>query len=232
MPLAAVQSVSRTPEKPQYTDNVEVSAIINDHVEVDQAILSFTNNLAWQNISMNKSSDMFTATIPAQPYNTLVEYKICANDTKGHWVTSQISSYTVCDLVPPEIVSVDWRPKQPSGNETVTVSANITEPADASGVNVVLFCFRDTYDQLWNTTMTHNDQTGLWEIIVPQQPHNSTGEFFIIAYDDAWNAVVGDNSGANYRYNVLVEFASLTIVTLFMAVTLVVAIIRKRKSLN
>ena len=146
---------------------------------------------------MNKFEDRFNATIPSQPYRNLVQYKIYAKDILGRWVISSTYSYTVADLIPPEILNVDWTPKQPTSNDTVKVTANISEPIDASGISKVLFSFRDSFGQWWNTKMTYDD--GLWNVIIPQQPHNATIQFYIMAYDNAENIAIGEY----YRYTVL-----------------------------
>ncbi len=232
VPLVAVQDISITPQRPNYNEDVAVSAIIKDHVEVDQALLSFTYDNVWQNVSMRKYGDNFNATIPAQPYNTSVQYRIYALDANGRWVASQIYSYAMPDVVPPEIVSIDWEPKQPSSNDTVTVSANITEPSEASGVKAALFSYKDSFGQWWNTTMTYDSGSGLWRVIIPEQPHNSTVDFYVIAYDNAGNTAVADNSGTYYAYNVLAEFASLVIVPVFMATTLSAIILYRKRRLK
>jgi hypothetical protein len=51
--------------------------------------------------------------------------------------------------------------------------------------------------------MSYDAQTGLWEVIVPMQPHNTTVEFYITACDKAGNVAVNDNSGEYYTYTVM-----------------------------
>lgn len=229
IPVVAIGSISRTPTTPNYNEDVLVSVTIKDGVGVVQAFLSYTLGGAWHNVSMNKSGDMLNATIPLQPYGTPVQYKIYANDMLGRWVASPTYSYTVSDSIPPEIVAVDWTPTQPTPNDTVKVSANITEPVNASEVSKVLFSFMDCFGQWWNTTMTYDDESGLWNVIIPQQPHNTTVKFYIIAYDNAGNIAVDNNYGEYYVYTVLPEFASTIILLLALAFTALVVIIAKKK---
>ena len=202
IPMIYIENLTIAPTVPTYSDNVTVSAVIKGGVGVDQAFLSYNAGAGWQNETMSMLDGTWEATIPAQPYGTVVDYRVCANDTLGRWLTSETYSYKVADLTPPDITVMGWQPRQPSSNDTVEVFANVSEPSTASGVNTVLFSFRDNYGQWWNTTMSYDAQTGLWEVIVPMQPHNTTVEFYITAYDKAGNVVVNDNSGEYYTYTV------------------------------
>lgn len=227
IPVVAVSDVSITPITPNYNESVVVSAIIQDGVGIDQAFLYYTLGGEWHNVSMNRVDSTFSATIPMHPYGTLVEYKIYANDTVGRWAVSPTYSYTVSDLIPPEILTVDF-PAEPTQNDTVKVIANISEPVNASGISTVLFSFRDCFGQWWNTTMTYDGVSGLWNVILPQQPHNTTVKFYIVAYDNAGNVAIDDNSGEYYMYTVIPEFSSSVILLLALAVTSLAIIIGKR----
>lgn len=223
-PVLIVASPYRTPVTPNYNEDVAVSVAITGDAQVDQVLLSYTYDLTWQNVSMTKVDGTFNATIPSQPYETLVQYRIYTNDTDGNWYTSSTHSYTVSDMFPPEIVGVDWTPEQPSANDTVNVVANITEPADASGVGKVLFSFRDCFGQRWNTTMTYDGVSGLWRVIIPQQPHNATVQFQIAAYDKAGNMAVRENG----VYAVVPEFSSTIILLLGLASITLTFVIKKK----
>jgi len=226
-PVLIMGSPSRTPVTPSYNEDVAVSVAITGDAQVDQVLLSYTYNLTWQNVSMTKVDGTFNATIPSQPYGTLVQYRIYTNDTDGNWYTSSTYSYTVSDLFPPEIVGVNWTPEQPSVNDTVKVAANITEPADASGVGKVLFSFRDCFGQWWNTTMTYDEASGLWNVIIPQQPHNATVQFQIVAYDKAGNMAIREND----VYTVLPELSSTIILLLSLASITLTFVMKKKTSL-
>ena len=229
IPMIYIQNLTIAPTVPTYSDNVTVSAVIKDGEGVDQAFLSYNIGAEWQNETMSMSDNTYQATIPAQPYGTVVEYMVYANDTLGRWLTSETYSYKVADLTPPEINAVSWLPQQPSSNGTVEVFANVTEPATASGVGTVLFSYRDSYGQWWNTTMSFDQQSQLWEVIVPQQPHNTTVEFYITAYDNAGNMATSNNSGGYYVYTVLPEFISTAMLLLALSIaTLFIVFARKK----
>jgi hypothetical protein len=176
---------------------------------------------------MTKVDGTFNATIPHQPYGTLVQYRVYANDTNGNWYASSTYLYTASDMFPPEIVGVGWTPEEPVENDTVKVAANITEPADASGVSKVLFSFRDCFGQWWNTTMTCDEASGLWSVIIPRQPHSGTVQFYVAAYDNAGNMAIGEKN----VYTVLPEFSSTVILLLALVSITLTFVITKKTSL-
>lgn len=228
-PTLLVGSPSRTPVTPNYNEDVAILAAITGDAEVDRVLLSYTYGLTWQNISMTEVDGVFNETIPSQPYGTLVQYRIYANDTDGNWYISSTCSYRVSDMFPPEIVEVNWTPEEPTTNDTVKVAANITEPADASGVGRVLFSFKDCFGQWWNTTMTYDEASGLWNVIMPRQPHDTTVQFYIAAYDNAGNMAISENNG----YTVLPEFSSIIILLLALAsITFTFVTTKKTSSLS
>jgi hypothetical protein len=229
IPMIYLENLTIAPSVPTYSDSVAVSAVIKDGLGVDQAFLSYNTGAEWQNETMSKSDDTYEATIPAQPYGTVVEYMVFANDTAGRWLTSETHSYEVADLTPPEITVIGWSPQQPSSNETVEVFVNVTEPITASGVETVLFSYLDSYGQWWNTTMSYDQQSGLWKVIIPQQVHNTTVEFYIIAYGKAGNMAVNDDSGKYYTYPVTPEFTLTAMLLLALTLTSLSIVIAKKK---
>lgn len=229
IPMIYVENVTIAPNVPTYSDNVVVSAVIKDGLGVDQAFLSYNTGAEWQNVTMSQSGDTYGATIPAQPYGAVVEYRVYANDTLGRWLTSETYSYKVTDLTPPEITAISWVPQQPSSNDTVEVSVNITEPPTASGVNTVLFSYLDSNGQWWNTTMSLDQQSQLWKVIVPRQSHNTTVEFYITAYDKAGNMAINNNSGKYYVYTILPEFTSTALLLLALTLTSLSIVLAKKK---
>jgi hypothetical protein len=74
-------------------------------------------------------------------------------------------------------------------NEPVIVSANVTDDHSPtpSGVDKVFLSYRVNGSEWWRTTMTYNETSGYWVVIVPGQRGNSTVEFFIDAYDKNGN---------------------------------------------
>ncbi len=193
--VLSVESVVRDPDIPNYDETVEANATIQADNGVDVALLSYTYNMGWHNVSMTNLAPLFIGTIPSQPFGSLVEYKVYANDTLGNWIESDTYSYVVVDSIEP-IISVDWTPTSPEpyvpsnttrDNEPVLVTATIIEPTNASGVDRALFSYRVDGGEWWNTTMTLNATTGLWTATVPGHPGGLTVECFIRAFDLAEN---------------------------------------------
>lgn len=226
IPSITIENLTIDPATPNYDEATTVTVTIKDGVGVDQALLAFTINGVWHNVTMNKNGEDYSATIPGQPYGTQVQYRIYANETDGRWTVSPTPSYIVADLVPPEISDVNWTPvdSQPSGS--VRVTANITEPADASGVKGAFLSYVDYLGQTWNGTMTHDNTSGLWEVVMPAQPHNTTVQFSIMAQDNAGNVV----TSGNYEYPVVSEFPSIMVLPLFMLPTMLVVVLLRRRN--
>lgn len=225
VPSVKIERLSMTPATPSYDDDVVVSATIKDGLGVDRTFLGYEVDGTWQNVSMNRNGDDFDAIVPSQEYGTLVEYKIYANDTNGRWVTSSTYSYTVVDLIPPEIGTVEWQPVDSSPNGTVRVTVNITEPADASGVKEAIFSYKDSFGQWWNETMAYNSATSLYEVFVPAQPHNTTVQFYITAWDNAGNMATSEN----HEYIVMPEYQALLIAPLSILAVVFAVVLRKRE---
>jgi hypothetical protein len=205
----SVTSVSRMPDVPNYDQNVNVTTVITNNVAVDQVVLSYTSGISWYNVSMMWLADgAYSAVIPAQPYGTLVQYKIYANDTDENWVESSTYSYTVGDFVAPEIIAIEWKPSCPipyvpsnvtRTNEPVLIKANVSEPEEASGLSKVLLAYRVDGGEWWNTSMSYNLTARLWTSTVPGQSNNAvTVEFFFKAYDIAGNM----NTSSTYNYDI------------------------------
>jgi hypothetical protein len=193
-----IKDVSNDPEFPNIGEDVVVSATITNADNVVEALLAYTLDTAWHNVSMNRFGEVFNATISSQPPGILIQYRIYASDTDGNWISSSFHSYSVFDFTPPEIVAANWTPKQPSASDTVKVEANMTCVVSAGGINRAMFSFTDSYGQLWTAEMKHDDTSGLWTVIVPQQPSGTTVQFSIVAYDN-----IGNQDLKNYEYTVL-----------------------------
>ncbi len=177
-----VISVFASPSTPNYDEETTINATIIDDVAVDQALLSYTHDLTWHNVSMDRFDDVFSATIPPQAYGSLVQYMIYANDTDGNWGLSKIYAYTIIDTVPPEIHSVQC-------TSLLNIHANVTEPTSASGVDKLILHLRVDNGDWWNTTLTYDSTMGLWTRILYgyNQLAGKTIEYFIEAYDKAGN---------------------------------------------
>ncbi len=199
-----LDSIMRTPAIPSVGDEVKVSfketdIITDDTAKISYAFLSYSTDLAWHNVSMNKYGCTFEAIIPAYPFGTIVQYEISANDTNGNSYWSNTYSYTIIDSRAPEIAIVVLEPTCPypyvpsnmtRSNEPTLVKANISELGGAGGVAAVYLSYRVDGSEWWNTTMVYASESDLWAVIVPGQAGNTTVEFRVVAYDKAGNEAI------------------------------------------
>jgi hypothetical protein len=87
-----------TPSFPTDADDVAVTATVTDSNGVAVVELSYSTDgqTTWTNVTMvYQSGNDWTATIPSQPAETDVYYKVYARDYVGNWATSSVVYYTV-----------------------------------------------------------------------------------------------------------------------------------------
>ncbi len=185
-----IVSVTRSPETPNYDQSVTIEAqVIPEADDIESVILRYTLNCAnWINVTMSledPEDGIYVADIPSQPYGTTVCYKVYAYDVQGRYSRSDYYDYVVCDFVPPVISDVLQVPTSPLPYETVTVSANVTEPPEASGVKNVTLWY--TTDDVWSF-LDMVMQDGLWTAAIPGQSEGVNVRFFVEAFDNAGNS--------------------------------------------
>ncbi len=138
---------------------------------------------------MMPSTGIFTALIPSQPYNTAVYYKVTAQHARGELIVSGTQSYKVADFQPPTISYVGGTPVSPKYNETVIISANVSEPPNASGVKLVILSYWN--GSAWtNITMALGDK--LYTAMIPPLPYGTSVTCTIWAFDYAQNVATLD----------------------------------------
>ena len=180
-----IVTVLRYPETPNYDEPVTVVA----HVVDKQSGVKFVNlsysvfQISWVNVTMESVDGLYVAEIQPQPYNTTVNYKVYAWDGAGNLAISETYSYVAVDSYPPVISYVDRVPASPNYNQNVTVFANVTEPAEASGVKNVTLWYRT--DSEWHPVEMTLDQ--LYTGIIPAFPNGTVVQYRIRAFDYANN---------------------------------------------
>ncbi|MFC1486237.1 PKD domain-containing protein [Thermoproteota archaeon] len=195
-----IDNVIRTPETPNYNQLVTVTAqVIKGRSNIESVLLKYqVNQGSWINISMSLDNGFYTTDIPAQPFNTTVNYKVYISDIQGLTNVSALYSYTVGDFVPPTVSIIDQVPNQPEPNETVIVSAKVTEPVDASGVKDVTLSY--AINAVWSSVkMTL--QSGVWKATIPGQSGGVNVQYFVKAFDNAEN--IAKTSSSSYTTLIL-----------------------------
>ena len=183
-----IVSVSRFLANPNYDQTVTVSAhITNRSADVNYVILSYQiESTNWINMTMSLVDGFYVVDIPAQFYDTTVNYIVYAADTAGSSDVSALYSYTVADFVPPVISDVIQVPISPRPNRNIKVSATVTEPIEASGVNNSTLWYTNDTAVWFFLEMTPQD--GTWVATIPGQNENTIIEYYIEAFDNAENS--------------------------------------------
>lgn len=83
-----ISSVSRSPGVPKPANTVQVNAVVSDTLDnpisVDSCQLYYRiNKGVYNRLNMSPTGNIYSATMPAQPLGTLVEYFIKAKDNQG-----------------------------------------------------------------------------------------------------------------------------------------------------
>ena len=140
-PAPILDNVVLTPGTPVYDQAVVVDLDVIEQ-DLDMLELGYRIDLGtWTFVSMaHHTGNTYRATIPAQPYDTRVDYFFRANDTWGMY--SELPggpatfTFIVADLSGPE-VSIDHPP--PGAELTGIVNIDVTATDEASGMDRVEF---------------------------------------------------------------------------------------------
>ena len=210
-----IVSVDQSPTTVEYDDDVIVTAHVTEPTDasgVDEVTLHYTpdGGATWYAVHMalvsgDQYDGTWQATIPAYPYGTTIEYYVSAIDYAGNSDDSSHYTYTVVDLTPPEILSVVQNPAAGSVeyDDSVTVTAHVTEDTDASGVSSVTLWYSTDGGATWNSiAMTLTSGTaydGYWEATIPAYPYDTEVWYYIEAEDVAGNTALDPPTApANY----------------------------------
>ena len=145
-PAPLLDDVVLTPSTPVYDQAVIVDLEVKEQ-DLNMLELGYRIDLGtWTFVSMaHYAGEIYRATIPAQSYNTRVDYFFRANDTWGMY--SELPggpatfNYIVADLTSPD-VSIDH--PLPGAELTGVVNIDVTATDEASGMNRVEFIIDTT----------------------------------------------------------------------------------------
>jgi len=186
-----IHEVLYFPEFPEYEDYVLVVTRVTDcQSGVANVTLGYSVD-SGENVSviMNKTNGLYRFEIPPQPYNSTVTFLVYAWDNAGNMAVSSVYSYFVDDFHPPFISYIERVPASPNYNETVSIFANATEPAFASGVKEIILTYNN--GTAWtNATMSFQD--GLYVATIPELPYGTIVQYTVYAFDNAENVAVMD----------------------------------------
>ena len=224
--------VYRSPSTVLEGNETIVYVLVSDWSSISNVTLMYSTGSSWISVEMSydESTHLYYGIIPSQPTGTVVRYKVFAEDIYGNSYMSEEQSYMVKDLEGPEIRNVSWEPQEPTSEDEVVVSANITDP---SGVKDVILSYYNGTAQI-NVTMHFNSETGLYEGEIPALPAGTVVTFRIYACDsfDNWSIseeysyTVTAAPGKLIDINLVISLATLVIAV--VAVLLIVKKIRRR----
>jgi len=212
--------VYRSPSTVLEGNETIVYVLVSDWSSISNVTLMYSTGSSWISVEMSydELTRLYCGIIPSQPTGTVVRYKVFAEDIYGNSYMSEEQSYMVKDLEGPEIKNVSWEPQEPTSEDEVVVSANITDP---SGVKDVILSYNN--GTAWiNVTMHFNSETGLYEGQIPALPAGTVVTFRIYACDSFDNWSISEE----YSYTVIAAPGKLIDVNLVISLaTLVIAVV-------
>lgn len=137
------------------------------------------------------------------------------------------SLWTEEDEKPP---AIGFPTRSPSNdvqpNEEVAVYVTVTDVG--SGLkNVTLFYTINDGASWVELNMTYNSTDELFMAVLPSQQPGILVKYEIVAFDNAGNVAVEDNSGQFFTYEVIPEFSSIYLLLSFLTTTVIVLFIVK-----
>lgn len=138
----------------------------------------------------------------------------------------EVIAYYFTDNAEPSIGVPVHQPAPPNQGEKVTVSVNVTD--GGSGVGEVFLYYKADSDEVWievkMSKLTGNMYAG--EILGFEA--DTHVQYYVIAYDNAYNQATQDNNGVNYDYIVIPEFQAFAFLLLFMSLSLIAVVLTKK----
>jgi hypothetical protein len=138
----------------------------------------------------------------------------------------EVTAYYFTDNVNPSIGVPIHQPDLPNQGEKVTVLVNVTD--GGSGVSEVFLYYKTNSSEVWievNMTKLTGD-TYVGEI--PSFEADTHVQYYVIAYDNAYNKATQDKNGIYYDYIVIPEFQEFAFLLLFMSLSLITVVLTKK----
>ncbi len=140
----------------------------------------------------------------------------------------------ISDTTPPTISTPSIKPTSPGSGDSVAVSVNVTDTG--SGVKNVSITYTTDNWKTTNTTLlaSYNITSNLATAQIPAQQYGGHVEYYVVAFDNAGNRALNNNSGSYFTYDVAAPFFFspwffALIIAFVAAVALLVFFSRKRK---
>jgi parallel beta-helix repeat protein len=112
-------------------------------------------------------------------------------------------------------------------NQSVKVSVNVTDATSQVKNATLYYTIND--GETWTDLPMNHTASNLYEATIPPQEVGTTVRFRIVAYDHAGNNRTLDGTEPYFVYQVVPEFPSILIMSIFIIVTLLAVVLCKRK---
>lgn len=181
-----ISDILINPSAPAEGESIVVSATITDSDgTVSSAIINYGTSAAnyTQQVSMTKSGNTFSGTIPSQLSGTTIYFVIEAIDNDSEEVVSADNSFfvTAPHNNPPVISGIQNTPSNPDQNQSVTVSAEVTDSDGTISYSKIKWgTTQGVYTNIMNMTL----ESGTYSGIIPGQTGGTTIYFRIVAIDN------------------------------------------------
>jgi hypothetical protein len=134
------------------------------------------------------------------------------------------------DGTPPNI---DTPTRYPAGDveegQLVKIFVNVTDSGSGANNDLVILSYSFDNGTTWaNTKMNYNSTLHSYDATIPKQFKSTWVKYAISANDNVDNNAVKDNLGLYYAYQVIPEFPSITIIAIFMTLSLVATVLIKK----
>ncbi|MHA1289947.1 MAG: hypothetical protein ACTSPB_21405, partial [Candidatus Thorarchaeota archaeon] len=133
-------------------------------------------------------------TIPAQDYDTNVSYYFIVTDEASNVATSTNFTYRVNDTTAPTISSVIKNVTSPEYGDDVLITATVTEPTAASGVDMVVLWTNAT--GAWTSTQMVAGTGDTYSASILAQPYDTNVSYYVKANDTENNT----QTSSSYYY--------------------------------
>jgi len=112
----------------------------------------------------------------------------------------------ICDTIPPTIGTPTIRPASPGSGDKVTLLVNVTDAG--SGVKNVSVTFTTDNWKTTNTTIlgSYYIANGTAIMQIPAQQFGGHVEYYLVAFDNAGNKALNNNSGNFFTFDVAAPF--------------------------
>jgi len=155
---------------------------------------------------------------------------VYANDTIGNMGMSNTVYFTI-DTTPPNITDVSQTPLTNSVLPEDVVKVNATVTDYLSGVKQITLNYTYTNSSgTWTSVVNMTNLEGnVWNATIPAFPYCTNVTYVITAEDYVNNTITTLEMEYEYQYHVIPEFSSFLVLSLFMIVTLLAAIVYSKK---